>query len=180
MNMDIDNDEPAVTQVVSTLTSTHPDVAKLENETRQQQQTIVNMEQQIHTLQQLVQALVQYKTQEEAHKATLGNWQEDMTAKMEEVLSVKHDFRNLMILLQGGKIPLPQPANLSGNAEKGEVITQSQHPDPPPKGSGKIWLNTTNVCQNWESGGRVEGWSVGKEHRNVKRSWKWNSIKKKE
>ena len=75
MNMDIDNDEPAVTQVVSTLTSTHPNVAKLENETRQQQQTIVNMERQIHTLQQSVQELVQYKTQEEANKVNFEKWQ---------------------------------------------------------------------------------------------------------
>ena len=69
---------------------------------------------------------------------TFGKWQQDMTAKMEDMLLVKHDLRNIMILLQGGTFPLPQPAILPGNAEKGEVITQSQHPDPPPKGSGKI------------------------------------------
>ena len=70
-----------------------------------------------------------------------------MAMKMEDMLLVKQDLRNLMLLLQGGTFPLPQPANLSGNAEKGEVITQSQHPDPPPKGSGKIGLNPTVVCR---------------------------------
>ena len=68
MNMDIDNDDPAVTHVTSTLTTTHPDVVKLEHKAKQQKMTINNMEQKIQTLQRSVQELVEYKAQEEAEK----------------------------------------------------------------------------------------------------------------
>ena len=108
MNMNIDNDEPAVTQVVSTLTSTHPDVAKLETETKQQQQMIVNMERQIHTLQQSVQELVQYKTQEEENKVKFGKWQQDMAAQMETVGGVAHDTKQGQATLQQGQATLQQ------------------------------------------------------------------------
>ena len=68
MDMEIDNEEPAATNVTSTLTTTHPDVSKLEQETKQQKQIIVNMEQQIQNLQRSVRELVKYKAQEGAAK----------------------------------------------------------------------------------------------------------------
>ena len=68
MNMDIDKNYPVVTHVTSTLTTTHLDVVKLEQEAKQQKMTINNMEQQIQTLQRSVWELVEYKTQEESAK----------------------------------------------------------------------------------------------------------------
>ena len=68
MDMDIDNVEPATAQVTSTLTTTHPDVARLEQESNQQKLMITHMEQQIENLQKSVQELVQYRTQEEDAK----------------------------------------------------------------------------------------------------------------
>ena len=46
MDMDIDNVEPSATHVTSTLTTTHPDVAWLEQEATQQKLMINHMEQQ--------------------------------------------------------------------------------------------------------------------------------------
>ena len=75
MDMDIDNVEPAATQVTSTLTTTHPDVARLEQESNQQKLMITHMEQQIQNLQRSVQELVQYKSQEKKAKrvSIIGN-----------------------------------------------------------------------------------------------------------
>ena len=121
INMDIDDEEPAVTQVTSTLTSTHPDIAKLEKETKQQKVTIDNMEKQIQNLQQSVQELVQYKNQEEESKAKFSEWQQQLTTQLgtvggetqdtkkqqmslqQDMNSVRQDLRNIMILLQGGE-----------------------------------------------------------------------------
>ena len=64
MNMDIDDEEPAVTHVTFTLTTTHPEVSCLEQETKLQKQTIVNMKQQIQSLKRSLQELVNYKAQE--------------------------------------------------------------------------------------------------------------------
>lgn len=156
INMDIDEEEPAATHVTSTLTTTHPDVARLENETKQQQHTIDNMEKQIKNLQQSVQELVQYKTQEETNKAKFNEWQQNLTSQLDSVggaandtkqrqvalqqnmTSMRKDFKDLMVLLQRGSMPQPQPANLPGTNVEENVITQSQRPDPPPGGSGKI------------------------------------------
>ena len=71
MNMDIDDEEPEVTHVTSTLTTTHPNVSRLEQETKQQQQTIVNMEQQIQSLKRSIQELVEYKVQDKTAKQNL-------------------------------------------------------------------------------------------------------------
>ena len=156
LNMDIDNDEPAATQVTSTLTSTHPDVVRLENETKQQQQTIVTMEKQIHTLQQSVQELVQYKEQEETYKERFNEWQHKLTKQLSsvggvaddtkerqvtlqnDVTSMKQDLRSIMVLLQGGALSDAHTANLSDKNEDEDAVMVSQHPDPPSDGAGKI------------------------------------------
>ena len=69
---------------------------------------------------------------------TFGKWQQDMAVKMEDMLSVKQDLRNIMMLLQGGNMPVPHPTILPGNEKQGLIVTQSQHPDPPPRGPGMI------------------------------------------
>lgn len=154
MNMDIDDDEP-VTQVTSTLTSTHPDVARLEQESKQQQQTISNMGKEIEHLRKSVQELVQYKSQEEESKTRFGEWQQKLNAQMnlvegtanetkkgqatmqQDMSSLKGDLRKIMLLLQGGALPASRSANLnetSGN--RGKRTTHD--PDPPTEGSGRI------------------------------------------
>ena len=156
INMDIDDEEPAATQVTSTLTTTHPDVVRLEHETKQQKQTIVTMEKQIHTLQQSVQALVQYKEKEESNKEKFNEWQNKLAEQLDSVDGVAHDtkerqvalqndmssvrqnLKDIMDLLQGGMKPLAQPANLTGTHRNDDVVMVSQHPDPPHGGSGKI------------------------------------------
>ena len=76
MNMDIDDNQPAVTHVTSTLTTMHPDVSRLEQDTKQQ--TIVNMEQQIQSLKRSVQELVEYKVQDKTAKKNFNEWQEGL------------------------------------------------------------------------------------------------------
>ena len=154
--MDIDNGEPAVTQVTSTLTSTHPDVAKLEKETKQQKVTIDNMEKQIRNLQQSVQELVQYKNQEEESKVKFNEWQQRLTTQLgavggeaqdtkrrqvslqQDMNSVRQDFCNIMILLQGGSLSLPRPLDLSDANDSEHLSTQASDPGPPAGGAGNI------------------------------------------
>ena len=156
INMDIDDEEPAVTQVTSTLTSTHPDIAKLEKETKQQKVTIDNMEKQIRNLQQSVQELVQYKNQEEESKAKFSEWQQQLTTQLgtvggetqdtkkrqmslqQDMNSVRQDLRNIMILLQGGSLSAPRPANLSAANDIEYPNTQGTDPGPPAGGAGSI------------------------------------------
>ena len=97
--MDIDNDEPA-TQVTSTLTSTHPNVLRLENETRQQKQALVTMEKQIQNMQQSIQELVQYKTQEDSNKVKVNGWQQNLTAQLKLGGGVAHDTKQSQVALQ--------------------------------------------------------------------------------
>ena len=63
MDMDIDDMEPT-TQVLFTLTTMHPEVSRLEQESNCQKQMIAGMEQQIQSLKKNVQELVEYKAQE--------------------------------------------------------------------------------------------------------------------
>ena len=58
MDMDIDDIEPT-TQFSSTLTMTHPEVSRIEQETNRQKQMITGMEQQIQSLKKNVQELVE-------------------------------------------------------------------------------------------------------------------------
>ena len=154
MHMDIDEEGPNTTQVTSTLTSTHPDVARLESESRQQQQLISSMGRQIQHLKQSVQELVQYRTREEENKVNFDEWQKQLkdqvssvggvasatqqgqAAIQKDMSSLKDDIKNIMTLLQGGKPPVPQPANLVLGKTRAE--TRAWHLDPPPGGSGKI------------------------------------------
>ena len=156
IDMDIDDDEPAATQVTSTLTTTHPDIAKLEKETNQQKVTINNMEKQIRNLQQSVQELVQYKNQEEESKAKFSEWQQQMRNQLntvggetqdtkrgqmslqQDMDSVRQDLRNIMILLQGGSLSAPQPANPSQANDIECSNKQGTDPGPPIGGAGNI------------------------------------------
>ena len=156
LNMDIDDEEPAVTQVTSTLTTTHPDVAKLEKETKQQKVTIDNMEKQIQNLQQSVQELVQYKHQEEESKAKFNEWQQRLTTQLgvvggeaqdtkkrqvslqQDMNAVKQDLCNIMILLQGGSLSLPQPADLPDANDTEYISMQTTAPGPPVGEAGNI------------------------------------------
>ena len=90
MNMDFDDEEPAVTHVTSTLTTTHPNVSHLEQETKQQRQTIVHMEQQIQSLKRSVQELVKYKVQDKTEKQKFNEWQEGLD---KQILAVRHNAR---------------------------------------------------------------------------------------
>ena len=100
MDIDIKKKEPAATQVTSTLTTTHLDVARLENEAQQQKQTIVHMEKQIQTLQQSVQELVQYKAQEETNKEKFTEWQQTMTQQLDKQGGVVRDTERRQVALQ--------------------------------------------------------------------------------
>ena len=153
MDMDIDNVEPATTQVTSTLTTTHPDVAQLEQETNQQKLMITHMEQQIQNLQKSVQDLVKYKTQEEEAKESYNHWQQGIAKQLlvvggdaqetkkgqatlqQNVTKMQKTLDTITHLLQGGALFQPQPSKLHHQNESAAI---SQHPDPPPQGSGNI------------------------------------------
>ena len=108
-----------------TLTTTHPDVSRLEQETKQQKQTIVIMEQQIQTLQMSVQDLVNYKTQEEAVKERFKYWQQGNTDQLvvigddaqetkqgqetieRKVINMQQTLQTITRLLQGGILSQP-------------------------------------------------------------------------
>ena len=153
MDMDIDNVEPATTQVTSTLATTHPDVAQLDQETNQQKIMITHMEQQIQNLQKLVQDLVKYKTQEEEAKENFNHWKQGIAEKLivvgggvqetkkgqatlqQDMTNMQQTLDTITKSLQGGALSQPQPAKLH---HQNESATISQHPDPPPQGSGNI------------------------------------------
>ena len=59
-------------------------------------------------------------------------------ALQQDVSAVKQDLGKLVALMQRGTMSMPRPANPPDKSDDDNVITQSQHPDPPPQGSGKI------------------------------------------
>ena len=148
MNMDIDEEEPAVTHVTSTLTTTHPGVSRLEQDTKQQRQTIVNMEQQIQSLKRSVQELVEYKVQDKMAKQKFNEWQEGLD---KQIMAVGQDARenkraqttmqqslaNILRLIKRSNSSQLQTANLQQDDQHLMVIV-TQHPNPPPQGPGKI------------------------------------------
>ena len=131
MNMDIDKNKPIVTNITSTLTTTHLGVIRLEQEAKQQKVTINNMEQQIQNLQKSVQELVEYKAQKEAAKEKYNKWQQGITTQLgvvgtnaQETKEGKTKLEKNMIkmqqimqaltrrLIQGGSSSQPHPVNL--------------------------------------------------------------------
>ena len=115
MHMDINDGGPNTTHVTSTLTSMHPDVARLESESKQQQQLISNMEQQIQHLEQSVQELVQYRSKEEENEVRFNKWQQQLKEQMitvggmasatqhgqaalqKDMTSLKDDMKNIAV-----------------------------------------------------------------------------------
>ena len=111
------------------------------------------MEQQIQHLQKSVQELVQYRTQEEDAKESFIQWQQGIAEQLlvvggdaqetkkgqatlqRNVTNMQQTLDTITSLLQGG-VPLkPQPANLHHQYDSATI---TQHPDPPPQGSGHI------------------------------------------
>ena len=68
LQVDVVSQSPTSSNVPSTLTLTHPEVTRLEQESKRQKQNISDMEAQIKSLQHSVQELVDYKTQELSFK----------------------------------------------------------------------------------------------------------------
>ena len=66
LQVDLVIQSPTTINVSSTLKSTYPEVTRLEQESKRQRQTISSMEAQIKSLQQLVQELVEFKTQKQS------------------------------------------------------------------------------------------------------------------
>ena len=74
LQVDIVSQSPTTTNVSSTLTTTHPEVNRLEQERKFQQQTISKMEAQIQSLQRSVQELVDYKISKQTVKEQHHAW----------------------------------------------------------------------------------------------------------